>query len=509
MTVVGVRVCVVPQGSQAGQGQAEGNRSPSAGEQTLPNARTGGWRSTESKAVPREGRQEGGNVKDRTSEGESEVMTVPEKAKQITSEAAGNRSWIDREIWTERMLAALDNGVKGNKWFSLIDKVYRPQTLAAAWQQVKANKGAAGIDRQSCEQFAANAERYLSELAEALKEGRYRPEPVRRVEIAKADGKKRPLGIPTVKDRIAQTAVKRVIEPIFEQAFLPTSHGFRPGRGCKDALLEVDRLPKKGDTHVVDADLKGYFDSIPHDRLQARIEDRIISDGRLLELLASWLKQDIVHGLERWTPTGGTPQGAVISPLLANLYLHPLDERMAQQGYAMVRYADDFVILCPTAAKAEQALNEIKAWVEANGLTLHPDKTHVGDCRQEGQGFDFLGYRFEAGKRWVRKKSLMALKDKIRTLTQRTRGDSLARIIADLNPRLRGWFGYFKHAEVLEFKRMDGFIRRRLRALLRKQEKRPGIGRCLADHCRWPNMYFAAAGLFTMTEARLLASQSR
>jgi RNA-directed DNA polymerase len=364
------------------------------------------------------------------------------------------------------------------------------------------------VDGQSCERFAANAERYLGELAEDLKEGRYRPAPVRRVEIAKADGKKRPLGIPTVKDRIAQAAVKRVIEPIFERDFLPTSYGFRPGRGCKDALRAVDELLKKGYCHVVDADLKGYFDSIPHARLQARIEERI-SDGRLLDLLAGWLRQDIVQGAARWTPTGGTPQGAVVSPLLANLYLHPLDERMAQQGLAMVRYADDFVVLCPTAEEAGRALEEIKGWVEANGLTLHPDKTHVGDCRIEGQGFDFLGYRFEAGKRWVRKKSLMALKDKIRGLTRRTRGVGLARIIADLNPRLIGWFGYFKHAEMLEFRRIDGFIRRRLRALLRKQDKRPGMGRCLADHHRWPNAFFAAAGLFTMTEARSMASQSR
>ena len=234
-----------------------------------------------------------------------------------------------------------------------------------------------------------------------------------------------------------------------------------------------------------------------------------ISDGRLLELLADRLRQDIVHGLERWTPTGGTPQGAVISPLLANIYLHPLDEHVTRQGYAMVRYADDFVILCPTAEDAGKALDEIKAWVEANGLALHPDKTHLGDCRIAGQGFEFLGYRFETGKRWVRNKSLTALKDKVRRLTRRTRGDSLGRIIADLNPMLRGWYGYFKHAQGRVFQTLDALIRRRLRALLRKQEKRPGFGRCYADHCRWPNAFFAAAGLFTMVEARRQASQSR
>lgn len=447
-------------------------------------------------------------MKDGMSESTSEVATVSAKAMQATSDLARDWAWIDRSIWTERMLAALDNGVKGNKWFSLIDKVYRAQTLAAAWEQVKANKGAAGIDGQSCERFAANAERYLGELAEDLKEGRYRAAPVRRVEIPKAGGKMRPLGIPTVKDRIVQAAVKRVIEPIFEKDFMPTSYGFRPGRGCKDALREVDALLSKGYTHVVDADLKSYFDNIPHARLKERIEERI-SDGRLLELLAGWLHQDIVQGLQRWTPTGGTPQGAVISPLLANIYLHPLDERMRQQGFAMVRYADDFVILCPTAEEAGKALEEIKAWVEANGLSLHPEKTHIGDCRIKGQGFEFLGYRFEAGRRWVRKKSLMALKDKIRAKTRRTRGDSLARIVADLNPLLQGWYGYFRHACRWEFPAVDGFIRRRLRAILRKHEKRPGFGRCQTDQRRWPNAYFAAQGLFTMTEARMLASQPR
>ncbi len=406
------------------------------------------------------------------------------------------------------MLAALGNGVKGNKWFSLIDKVYRPSTLQAAWEQVKANRGAAGIDRQSIEAFAANEQAYLNELAKDLEQGTYRPQAVRRVEIPKAGGKTRPLGIPTVKDRIVQTAVKRVIEPIFEREFLPTSYGFRPGKGCKDALRDVDAYLKEGYTHVVDADLKGYFDSIPHKLLKERIEEHI-SDGRLLELLAGWLRQDIVKGLESWTPTAGTPQGAVISPLLANLYLHPLDEKMQQLGYAMVRYADDFVILCQSAEKAHAALAEVKAWVEENGLSLHPEKTHIGDCRIEGQGFEFLGYRFEAGKRWVRKKSLQGFKDKIREKTGRSRGESLFAIIADLTPMIRGWYGYFKHAYRSTFPSLDKFIRRRLRAILRKQEKRPGFGKSYADHTRWPNAYFANLGLFTMTEVRMLASQPR
>lgn len=436
----------------------------------------------------------------------SESVSVSQKAKQ-TESAPSQWAWVDRAIWTQRMLAALGNGVKGSKWFSLIDKIYRPSTLQAAWAQVRANRGAAGIDRQSVERFAANEQVYLSELAKDLEQGKYQPQAVKRVEIPKAGGKTRPLGVPTVKDRIVQTAVKRVIEPIFEKEFLATSYGFRPGKGCKDALREVDAYLKEGYTHVVDADLKGYFDSIPHDLLKTRIQTHI-SDGRVLELLDSWLRQDIVKGLERWTPTAGTPQGAVISPLLANLYLHPLDEKMTKLGYKMVRYADDFVILCQTAPQAHAALDEVKAWVEENGLTLHPDKTHVGDCLVAGQGFEFLGYRFEAGKRWVRNKSLQGFKDKIRAKTKRSRGDSVATIIADLTPTIRGWYGYFKHAYRTTFPGLDGFVRRRLRAILRRQEKRPSMGLCLNDHRRWPNAYFANLGLFTMATAHR-ASQSR
>jgi RNA-directed DNA polymerase len=199
-------------------------------------------------------------------------------------------------VWTERMLSALVNGVKGGKWFSLMDKVFAPKTLALAWAKVRANRGAAGVDGQSIERFAARAELYLSELSAALKADTYRPEAVKRVEIPKGDGKTR-LGIPTVKDRIVQQGVRLVIEPIFETRFCDGSYGFRPGRGCHDALREVDRLLKAGYTFVVDADLKSYFDTIPHDRLMARIEERI-SDGRVLDLIRGWLKAEILKGLE-------------------------------------------------------------------------------------------------------------------------------------------------------------------------------------------------------------------
>ena len=406
------------------------------------------------------------------------------------------------------MISALVNGVKGGRWFSLIDKVFAPKTLSLAWDKVRANRGAAGVDGQSIERFEARREEYLAELSAALRQGTYRPQAVRRVDIPKGDGRTRPLGIPTVKDRIVQTAVKLVIEPIFETMFLPSSFGFRPGRGCKDALREVDRLLGEGHAFVVDADLRSYFDSIPHAKLRERVEAHI-SDGRLLALLGSFLEQDIFDGMQSWTPTGGTPQGAVISPVLANLYLHDLDKLMRDRGYRMVRYADDFVVLCRSREEAEAALAEVREWVRANGLSLHPDKTHIGDCRQPGQGFEFLGYRFEAGRRWVRKKSLAGLRQKVREKTRRSRGNSLACIIADLNPMLRGWFEYFKHAYRTTFPDVDGFVRRRLRALLRKQEKRPGLGRCHDDHTRWPNAFFAREGLFTMHTARSAARGSR
>jgi len=406
------------------------------------------------------------------------------------------------------MLAALGNGVRGGHWHSLIDKVYAPRTLWAAWERVAANQGAAGIDRMSIERFEAHAERYLTELAEALRTNVYQPSPVRRVHIPKGNGKTRPLGIATVKDRVVQTALKLVMEPIFEKDFRPVSYGFRPERGCKDALRVVHQALKEGYTWVVDADLQSYFDTIPKEPLLALVREQV-SDSRVLALVRAFLDQDVMDGLKRWTPMAGTAQGSALSPLLANLYLHGLDRLMSEAGIRYVRFADDFVALCRTRQEADAVLRAIQAWVMQNGLQLHPEKTRVGHCVEKGQGFEFLGYRFEAGRRWVRPKSRKALRDKIREKTGRTRSGSLETIIKELNPLLKGWFGYFRHAHRSTFRDVDGFVRRRLRALLRKREKRPGFGRTAHDHHRWPNAFFAAHGLFTLHEAHALASRPR
>jgi RNA-directed DNA polymerase len=404
------------------------------------------------------------------------------------------------------MLEALEAGVKGGVWFSLIDKVYAPRTLAAAWRQVKARAGAGGVDRQTVEQFDAHAERHLPHLSEALRTGTYAPQLVRRCWIEKLGSvEKRPLGIPTVRDRVVQTALRLVLEPILEREFLPASYGFRPGRGCRDALREVQRLLDAGATWVVDADIKSYFDTIPHAALLAEVRTRI-ADGRVLELLEAYLTQGVLDGLEQWTPEAGTPQGAVISPLLANLYLHPVDQALAAAGCQVVRYADDLVILCHSEADAQRALYLLTQLLTDRGLRLHPEKTGIVDATQPG-GVDFLGYHFEQGQRWPRKKSLHKLKEAVRRRTRRTRGVSLLVIVADLHPILRGWFGYFQHSHPITFPPLDAWVRMRLRSLLRKRRGQRGRGRG-SDHQRWPNAYFRALGLYSLVEARQRRLQS-
>jgi RNA-directed DNA polymerase len=404
------------------------------------------------------------------------------------------------------MLTALETGVKGGKWFSLMDKVYALRNLEAAFEKVKSNRGSAGVDHETVEQFGRRREENLARLHEMLKDGSYTPQAVKRTWIPKpGSAEKRPLGIPSVRDRVAQTALRNVLEPIFEQGFAEHSYGFRPGRGCKDALRRVQHLLRNGYSYVVDADLKRYFDSIPHEGMMARVEEKV-SDGRVLALLSAYLNQDVLDGMEQWTPEDGTPQGAVISPLLSNIYLNPLDQLMAANGIEMVRYADDFVLLCRTQEAAEDALKIVHGWVEENGLKLHPEKTRIVDEREPG-GFDFLGYHFERGMKWPRKKSLGKLRDAVRAKTRRANGHSLARIIDQLNPILRGWFEYFKHSHRNVFPEIDGYVRMRLRSILRKRQHRRGRGRG-ADHQRWPNAYFATRGLYSLQEAYATASRS-
>jgi RNA-directed DNA polymerase len=407
-------------------------------------------------------------------------------------------AWVERSVWTERMLTRLTASEPANRvWFSLLDKTYAPANLQSACDQVWRNGGSAGADEQTVAHFGRHAEAELQRLHEQLRDGTYRPQPVRRAWIAKPGSKeKRPLGIPAVRDRIVQGALRHVVEPIFEADMAEHSYGFRPGRGAKDALRRVDHLLKAGHDWVVDADLKSYFDTIPHDRLLALVKTRV-ADGRVLALVESFLRAGVLETAKGWQPTArGTPQGGVISPLLANVYLNPLDHQMAAAGWEMVRYADDFVILCRSEAEAQAALAAVRQWVSEAGLTLHPEKTRVVNAAQPG-GFDFLGYHFERGMKWPRKKSLKKLKDRVRAQTSRLDGRSLSAIVADVNRSLRGWYGYFQHSHANTFATVDGYVRRRLRSML--QWRLDGVGKGIgAAHQRWPNEWFAHCGLLSL-----------
>lgn len=404
------------------------------------------------------------------------------------------------------MLDALETGVKGGKWFALWDKVFAPATLASSWARVRANKGSAGVDGVTIGRFERDAQRYVEAISAALREGRYIPQKIRRVWIPKVGSKElRPLGIPTVRDRVVQGALRAVMEPIFERDFSERSYGFRPGRSCKDALRRVNELLDAGRTWVVDADIKGYFDSIPHDRLMELVEKKI-SDGPVLKLIKQYLETQILDGLQSWTPEAGSPQGAIISPLLSNIYLDPLDHAMASAGMEMVRYADDFVVLCGSEEEALKALDQIKEWMRCAGLTLHSGKTRIVNAAERG-GFDFLGYHFERGYRWPRKKSEEKLKEAIRIKTRRTSGESMQRIIASVNSTLRGWFEYFKHSVANVLVRLDQWVRMRLRSLLRKRNGGKGHGYGHSQN-KWPNAFFDEIGLFSLATARKLAVQS-
>jgi len=405
------------------------------------------------------------------------------------------------------MLTALEQGVKSGRWHSLIDKLYPVATLRAAFTAVAANRGAAGVDHVTIERYASDLDANLDRLSARLRSGDYVPQAIRRHYIPKPGSPElRPLGIPTIQDRVVQTALRMVLEPIFERDFAAQSYGFRPGTGCKDALRRVDALLKAGYIHVVDADLKSFFDTIPKDRLKALVAGKV-ADGRILALVEAFLGQSILEDTREWVPEQGTPQGAVISPLLSNIYLDPLDHLMAARNFEMVRYADDFVVLCRSRQDAAAALAVVREWTAQAGLTLHPEKTKLVHAWDDG--FEFLGYRFERGRRWPRKKSLEKLKDTIRAKTRRTVGRGLTRVIADVNPTLRGWFGYFQHSYHPTFRMIDGWVRRRLRSILREQDGVGGIASNHgADQTRWPIAFFAKHGVFSLQDAHDAARQS-